>query len=217
MGSLLKQYLDMPQQHGTVSDFLESKGAEQDDNVKNDNSDGLTLRSDTSTAADDLLANASAKEILILPEERTDGKLETLVAPEQNFDGNTNHEETCVDHDKDNGHGSLANEALNNGAKDAGTLENCTAGCEETTHENRACIEIVQSNCISESKKGVAEASMHQFTNVVAIVDPPRVGLHPIVSNTPLCTVMLESSFFVWNVVIKFETALLETGKHPFM
>nr|XP_010920398.1 zinc finger CCCH domain-containing protein 24 isoform X1 [Elaeis guineensis] len=181
MGTLLKQYLDMPQQHGIVSDFLESNGTNQDDNVKNDNSDGLTLQSDTSTSADDLLANASAKEILMLPEERTDEKLDTLVAPEQNFDGNTTHEESCIDHGKDNGHGSLANKGSNNDANDlSGTLKNCTAGCEETTHENPERIEMIQNNCISESEKGKAEA-IRQFTDVVAIVDPPRVGLHPIV------------------------------------
>ena len=116
MGILLKQHLDMPQQHGIVSDFLESNGTNQDDNVKNDNSDGLTLQSDTNTSADDPLANASAKEILILPEERTDEKLETLVALEQNFDGNTDHEESCMDHGKDNDHRSLANKGLNNDA-----------------------------------------------------------------------------------------------------
>ncbi|XP_008791527.1 zinc finger CCCH domain-containing protein 24 [Phoenix dactylifera] len=182
MGTLLKQYLDVPQHHGIVSGFLESNGTDQDDNITNDNGDGLTFQSDTSTSADDLLANASAKEISVLPEERTDGKLETLVAPEQNFDGNTNHEEGCIDHGKDNGHESLANEGSNNDAKGSlGILKNCTAVCEETTHEKPECIEMIQNNCISEPKKGAAESSMFQFKNVVAIVDPPRVGLHPIV------------------------------------
>ncbi|XP_062171985.1 zinc finger CCCH domain-containing protein 24 isoform X2 [Alnus glutinosa] len=42
-------------------------------------------------------------------------------------------------------------------------------------------------NCTSE----IGNTSVQQFKNVVAIVDPPRVGLHPIVSYMLLCCVQL--------------------------
>lgn len=45
----------------------------------------------------------------------------------------------------------------------------------------------LQRNCTSE----IGNTSVQQFKNVVAIVDPPRVGLHPIVSYMLLFCVQL--------------------------
>lgn len=44
---------------------------------------------------------------------------------------------------------------------------------------------VNQENAIPEAN-GTSAMPIQQFKDVVAIVDPPRVGLHPVVSNNPL-------------------------------
>jgi len=58
-------------------------------------------------------------------------------------------------------------------------------------------------NCTSE----IGNTSVQQFKNVVAIVDPPRVGLHPIVSYMLLCCVQLyvpNLPFFLLNPTLLY-------------
>lgn len=50
--------------------------------------------------------------------------------------------------------------------------------CLENENGNSTNESQIQKNSTSENRN----ALMHQFKNVVAIVDPPRVGLHPTVS-----------------------------------
>ncbi len=59
------------------------------------------------------------------------------------------------------------------------------SGCSENGGQEAGS--PLQRNCTSES----GSTSVQQFKNVVAIVDPPRVGLHPVVSymlDTYSCT-----------------------------
>ena len=59
------------------------------------------------------------------------------------------------------------------------------SGCSENGGQEAGS--QLQRNCTSES----GSTSVQQFKNVVAIVDPPRVGLHPVVSymlDTYSCT-----------------------------
>lgn len=53
-----------------------------------------------------------------------------------------------------------------------------------------------ESNCVTEN----ISSKLHQFDNVVAIVDPPRVGLHPTVSNYLfiICIGGSFNSFYGW-------------------
>lgn len=75
-------------------------------------------------------------------------------------------------------HGSIEKDDENND----GILRSCTNGLGNTIQEN-----ISERNNVSE-EKGVADASfVRQFKKVVAIVDPPRVGLHPVVISWLLC------------------------------
>lgn len=76
---------------------------------------------------------------------------------------------------------STNEEEIKSADSELGTDDNSS-----TVHEND-CGEVkhsedgmrTQEHCTSESKS----TAIRQFENVVAIVDPPRVGLHPTVSD----------------------------------
>ena len=56
------------------------------------------------------------------------------------------------------------------------------------------------SNCTSKT----GNPPVQHFKNVVAIVDPPRGGLHPTVSNTKLPHLMVLTSFKIHEVLVIF-------------
>ncbi|KAJ6821415.1 zinc finger CCCH domain-containing protein 24 [Iris pallida] len=54
--------------------------------------------------------------------------------------------------------------------------------CKPASEQNADCRNMMsQDKCVSSDTQGFDVASAEQFKDVVAIVDPPRVGLHPIV------------------------------------
>lgn len=108
MGSLLKEYLNVPQKPDEISNTSENSDKE----------------------------NATAGE--------KDTSIDAVLDPEE----------------------SSSHDLTNNKSASGSENEEQEAGSQ------------LQKNCTSES----GNTSVQQFKNVVAIVDPPRVGLHPIVS-----------------------------------
>ncbi|KAM4096113.1 hypothetical protein ACJW30_08G080500 [Castanea mollissima] len=108
MGSLLKEYLNVPQKPDEISNTSENSDKE----------------------------NATAGE--------KDTSIDAVLDPEE----------------------SSSHDLINNKS---------ASGCSE--NEEQEAGSQLQKNCTSES----GNTSLQQFKNVVAIVDPPRVGLHPIV------------------------------------
>ncbi|WOL16725.1 zinc finger CCCH domain-containing protein 24 isoform X1 [Canna indica] len=146
MGALLKEYLDIPEQHGIVSDVAGSS------------------------------STVKVSEMLSCSEGSTIENLELVVVSTESHDGIACKED-CVK-EKLNVD-SMAVDGPDKDLNDTlGTVGNCKAACTNITKDNGVCKDLIQDTCASESK---GEASMHQFKNVVAIVDPPRVGLHPVV------------------------------------
>ena len=109
MGSLLKEYLNVPQKPDEISNTSENSDKE----------------------------NATA------------GEKDTSI-------------DAVLDHEESSSHDLINNKSA--------------SGCSE--NEEQEAGSQLQKNCTSESEN----TSVQQFKNVVAIVDPPRVGLHPIVS-----------------------------------
>lgn len=62
---------------------------------------------------------------------------------------------------------------------------NCSTDHSDVTRNDQVCKTLNLHICTSKDKDG---ADIPQFKNVVAIVDPPRVGLHPIVSSSAFIT-----------------------------
>ncbi|KAJ8504595.1 hypothetical protein OPV22_005481 [Ensete ventricosum] len=153
VGALLKEYLDVPKQHGIISDVLSMSHT----------------------------AEASEEEMLSCPENGPNKNLEPEGVSVENYDGEVKSEaslEGCCSEE------NLTSDsmAVDGPDKDFNvsleTMGTCSAECSETTEDNQVCKEPTEEKCASKDEDG---AGMHQFKNVVAIVDPPRVGLHPVV------------------------------------
>lgn len=82
---------------------------------------------------------------------------------------------------------------------------------DEIKEEIEELKEQEESNCVTENDSSM----MHRFDNVVAIVDPPRVGLHPTVSNNlfVICTCSSYGPFIYKRVYSGFYSITGQTGK----
>lgn len=118
----------------------------------------------------------------------------------ENLDG-----ENTINSNKDNDNNdSIADESSNHEIIDANSstifLKSCTE-CRPTSQGNKECTDANQDilkftdtnkqngECKATShdghiseEKGIKDAPVCHFKDIVAIVDPPRVGLHPTVS-----------------------------------
>ncbi|THU67023.1 hypothetical protein C4D60_Mb05t20300 [Musa balbisiana] len=152
VGALLKEYLDVPKQHGIISE--------------------VSSMSHT--------AKASKEEMLSCPENGPNKNLEPAGVSVENYDGEVKSEASLEGCSEEN----LTSDsmAVDGPDKDFNvskeTMGTCSADCSDTTEDNQVCKEPTEETCASKDEDG---AVMHQFKNVVAIVDPPRVGLHPVV------------------------------------
>ncbi|RWW24242.1 hypothetical protein GW17_00011488, partial [Ensete ventricosum] len=182
VGALLKEYLDVPKQHGIISDVLSMSHTGNYD-VMYDTVNRAIIEFDTRTLLIVLSAEASEEEMLSCPENGPNKNLEPEGVSVENYDGEVKSEaslEGCCSEE------NLTSDsmAVDGPDKDFNvsleTMGTCSAECSETTEDNQVCKEPTEEKCASKDEDG---AGMHQFKNVVAIVDPPRVGLHPVVSN----------------------------------
>lgn len=129
-----------------------------------------------------LSAKASKEEMLSCPENGPNKNLEPAGVSVENYDGEVKSEASLEGCSEEN----LTSDsmAVDGPDKDFNvskeTMGTCSADCSDTTEDNQVCKEPTEETCASKDEDG---AVMHQFKNVVAIVDPPRVGLHPVVSN----------------------------------
>ncbi|KAK1309351.1 Zinc finger CCCH domain-containing protein 24 [Acorus calamus] len=148
MGSLLKEYLNMPNQHDTSSDISEirdSKSTKENESL-NDNID-FDIKSHTE---DEVATDAATRS-----SDQCDVTLGETCVPEVHLDGKISQTES-LDNEKGNSFG-------------------CTGNFKGTCELN---------SDVEEDKGKTTPAFVGQFKNIVAIVDPPRVGLHPIVIKT---------------------------------
>lgn len=160
MGSLLREYLDAPQQQDEVSGIFINDDKENITDGENGSHNDRIVGNDVCTPGTDAVVDDGSFESLAeCLDEKNNGNFE--VAQESKKEG-----VVPIEHVKETTDGAfLANESLD-----------CEiAGFKSLRGAN-------QKNTISEENGGSA-MSIHQFKDVVAIVDPPRVGLHPIVSN----------------------------------
>lgn len=195
----------MPQRKSYASDVSRSNDVDRDINgisvAKNEK-----LSSNSGVSVDTLVANASAVKEEILPCERS-----KCLGLSENLDG-----ESTMNSVNDN-NDSLADESssqeTNSTNSATGFLRSCTTecrACRPPSGENRECRDANQDNlkdsdpnkendqcrttgedgCVSE-EKGIKATPACHFKDVVAIVDPPRVGLHSTVSNIFLCILLL--------------------------
>lgn len=108
----------------------------------------------------------------------------------------TNDKETTSAGEKD----TLINKALDPKESTSHDLVNNKNASDCSENGGQEAESQLHRNCASES----GNTSVQQFKNVVAIVDPPRVGLHPIVSYMLLCCVQFyvpNLSFFLLLIV----------------
>ncbi|KAM0932208.1 putative tRNA (uracil(54)-C(5))-methyltransferase transcription factor C3H family [Dioscorea sansibarensis] len=154
IGSLLKEYLDEPQSHGTTSDLSTTNG------MVGGKDDGNKEENDTTTTVTDTTTSASCPEN-DCPKDKDSEQIQ-LVVPEQQFDEKSNIQEIPKDNSNDNTVSDVLESSLN------------SSGFEEKAQEK----------VVFDKQKVTDSALRPQFKNVVAIVDPPRVGLHPIVIKT---------------------------------
>ncbi|KAK8970104.1 Zinc finger CCCH domain-containing protein 24 [Platanthera guangdongensis] len=172
MGSILNEYLDAPQHHGVVSD---DKGISNVPNVGNETNKVFYKEDlqDNTGASSEVSAADPINEMLpcvqdTLTEEISDsrsnvyGDLEQLLTVADNSSGIT---------------GNCAAECiatkLNQESRDTRD-----GGCDISN--NIVNFRHNMENFILEENT-VTNTAVHQFKRVVVIVDPPRVGLHPIV------------------------------------
>ncbi|KAJ6819310.1 zinc finger CCCH domain-containing protein 24 [Iris pallida] len=166
MGSLLKEYLGIPQEHKEASEDTETNST----------------------------ASTSSEEILLCEGSRNMG------VPEQKLEGETPNNSLAIE-SLNHKTSECSNQKTDGTHVPIGSLRKCSTECNETNQDNEEgkdarqdnskCINLNEhntegenrgkGNCISEDKNAKDAASVHQFKNVVAIVDPPRVGLHPTV------------------------------------
>ncbi|KAK8939237.1 Zinc finger CCCH domain-containing protein 24 [Platanthera zijinensis] len=172
MGSILNEYLDAPQHHGVVSD---DKGISNVPNVENETNKVFhkeDLQDDTGASSEVSTADP-INEMLPCVE---DNLTEEISDSQNNVDGDLEQLLTVSDNS-------------------SGITGNCAAECIATklNQESRDTRDggcDISNNIVNfkhnlESfileENTVTNIAVHQFKRVVVIVDPPRVGLHPIV------------------------------------
>lgn len=152
IGSLLKEYLDELQPHGTSSDLSTTNG------MVGGKGDGNTEENDTTTTVTDITTSDTGPEN-DCPKDKDSEQIQLLV-PEQQFDEKSNVQEISKGNSNDNNVSGFLESSLD------------SSGFEEKAQEK-----------VDFDKQKVTDSALRpQFKNIVAIVDPPRVGLHPIVS-----------------------------------
>ncbi|KAJ0970495.1 hypothetical protein J5N97_023372 [Dioscorea zingiberensis] len=168
MGSLLKEYLDVPLLHGTTCDVSMSNG-KGDDNKENDNGKGDDDKEENDNGKGDDNkeendTNTCSEEACI--KDKDGDQMEPLM-PELQSDEKSNVQEIPEDSSNDNNASGLLESPVDSSG------EKVEFGGTSHADHNFA-------------KQKVADGALRQpqFKNVVAIVDPPRVGLHPIVIKT---------------------------------
>ncbi|XP_077226575.1 zinc finger (CCCH-type) family protein [Tasmannia lanceolata] len=153
MGTILREYLDVPQKHDEILHLPES-------NDKENISEGENGTHDDKIHSGD-------KGILDCSDDISSRNVEATQVPR---DGVVLVEPT---------EGSILNASkLNEGSNHEMANAKSASDCQHNSLGK--CEDPSKRNCISE-ENGTSAIPMQQFKHVVAIVDPPRVGLHPIV------------------------------------
>lgn len=184
----------MPQQKIVAPDVSGSNDVNKDANGSCDTKNEKLL-ADAGVTMNTRATNASAEGKTLLCEQSESFGVSKHLDRESTFD--FNKEDGCSD--------SLADESSNletSGTNNSRTfLKSSTTECRPTSKENEDCRDTDQDilkdsdtnkendeyrttgedGYVSE-EKGIKAASVCHFKDIVAIVDPPRVGLHPTVS-----------------------------------
>lgn len=166
LGSLLTEYLGSPQQHiaASESNSVINDTTEDEDTVDCPESNGENM--DSSTETNNNGESEQPRDVSVdLPTCAGDEEIEGDSVDRVNKEVDSSPNEHNETGGKQNcGEASLIN-AESTDTIAADSLEPAKTG---------------QASCIP--NKNVLDSSACQFKNVVAIVDPPRVGLHPTVS-----------------------------------
>ncbi|KAL0927315.1 hypothetical protein M5K25_001477 [Dendrobium thyrsiflorum] len=186
MGSILKEYLDAPQQPDVVSRNPGSNGAVigignetnkiiceedlQDDTVGAANVSAAKLRR---AAINVSAANRSAEVMLPCSE---DGSMDKLAdsTERNNVDGSS--EQLLTDDSSTVITADICTTQLDEGSREASYIGRCSS---KISNDSVKFTQNLENLLPGESTAN--DAAVFQFKRVVAIVDPPRVGLHPTV------------------------------------
>ncbi|KAI0528818.1 hypothetical protein KFK09_001361 [Dendrobium nobile] len=192
MGSVLKEYLDAPKRHDMVSPNPGSNGAVIVGNETNKIICEEDLQDDTVAAANVCAANLSeavnvSASVLAADDPSTesmlpcfeDSSMDKLAdsTKRKNVDGSSEQPPLT-----ETGDSSTVITAVicttqqDEGSRDASYVGRCSSNI---SNDGIKCTQNLENLLPGEST--VTDAAVHQFKRVVAIVDPPRVGLHPTV------------------------------------
>lgn len=191
MESILKEYLDAPQYHDVVSLDAGGNGAPFVGNKTNEIICKEDLQNDTVPPAivsaanlrTELIDDVSAANLRtdMMPPCSGDCSMEKLVdsTKRNNVDGSSEQPHTDID-DSAGFMGNCAADVCttqqNEGSRDTPHVGRCSSN---VSKDNVKSTENLENVLPGEST--VTDAAVRQFKRVVAIVDPPRVGLHPTV------------------------------------
>ncbi|XP_058101800.1 zinc finger CCCH domain-containing protein 24 isoform X3 [Magnolia sinica] len=168
MGSLLREYLSLAQQQDETLHVSESNNSE-DTGGKEDGAhvDKIQNQDACASNADSLMNDEGAEKMSDCSADRSNESLEAAQVPKGGVEVVDSTKEDTVD-------ASIPNENLDNEMADVKSM----SGSEQSNLEEFK--DPSKKNCISEENVN-SDVPVRQFKHVVAIVDPPRVGLHPIV------------------------------------
>lgn len=166
MGSLLREYLNAPQKQDETSCVSRNSNEENiidgENGSHNDKMAGIDAYTPNAVAS-----NGCVEKVSKCSDEKIDEDFEVTRESKEGV--------LPIDHMKETTDCSFVpNERLDHQMADI-----------------KSSPSVNQENAIAEAN-GTSATPSQQFKDVVVIVDPPRVGLHPVVSNNPL----LVSSFF---------------------
>ncbi|ONK70662.1 uncharacterized protein A4U43_C04F210 [Asparagus officinalis] len=192
IGALLREYLGVAQQRGDASAVSGSNNVKEDANGSN------STKTEKLLVDEDAPVDAHAANSSVEVEKHLCERSITLGVSE-NLDGEntTNSNKDCDNND------SIADESSNHEIIVTNSSTNFLKSCTEcrpasqgnkectdvnqdilkftdTNKQNGECKETSHDGHISE-EKGIKDAPACHFKDIVAIVDPPRVGLHPTV------------------------------------
>lgn len=181
LGPVLKEHLDAPQHHDKVSSDSKGDGATLNGNETNKIISEVDLQDDSVSSG--IVSAASLRTEMMLPC-FGDGSIDKLSdsTERNNVDGSS--EQPLIDTDDSAGFMD------NNCTADVCTKQN--EGSRDSPHVGRSSNNFSKDNVkftknldnLSGGESTVIDAAVYQFKRVVAIVDPPRVGLHPTVIKT---------------------------------
>ncbi|PKA59259.1 Zinc finger CCCH domain-containing protein 24 [Apostasia shenzhenica] len=179
IGDILKEYLDIPQKPGILSDDTGSKGTQCVGTEANDTSNHEE-HNDAADSAGAVAANGSMKEVLPCPEDRA---IEKIADSTKSLSDKGRSEQPIGQAD------DLVDSVKICAAEDTGASldnESCRGAflnSDNFSNTNKDSVKFLnkrQENGLLWETKVANAPPVYQFKRVIAIVDPPRVGLHPI-------------------------------------